>query len=376
MTTITVYAPGHFDMFDSYGLIACQLARHLTALGVRVNAMGMGKTVMDSQPADIRAITEQPIMASLGGIFLGYPTGYTKHANPLAHIGPRVCVTMFESSKIPDAWIEPLNGMDAVIVPSHFCAQVFRDCGVTAPVHVAPLGVGEVYKYAERPWTLPSTTVHDCPLSVHNRPLTFLAFLDRGQRKGGIVAYRAFGRAFGEDTNYRLLLKARTRKNKNVSVGVIEPNVELIDRDMTEQELYELYLSCDVLINPHKGEGFGLIPREFAATGGISLTTDWSGTADDLPCWGWPINCDLEPATWSDHKTLAGQDLGMWATVNPDLVVWHLVHVAQHIDAYRRRARTHAANVQHLYSWRAFAEQVLSIWKEAADDNRVRAAAA
>lgn len=363
MTAITVYAPGHWDYMDSYGLIACQLARHLTALGTHVNTVGMGKTVMDSQPPDVRAVTGQPIRAALGGIFLGYPTGYDKHTNPLAHMGPRIGITMFESSKIPATWIEPLNALDAVIVPSTFCASVFAACGVTAPIYVVPLGVGEVYRHQER---------------APDRPLTFLAFLDRGPRKGGIVATKAFGRAFGEDMNYRLLLKARTRKNKNVNVTAIEPNIEIIDRDMSEEELYALYLQCDVLINPHKGEGFGIIPREFAATGGVSLTTNWSGTADDLSEWGWSLPYTLERADWGGHKVLAGQDLGEWAAPDVEGVARCLLHVAEHIDAYRHMARYHAQRVSELYSWRTFAERVLHIWKEAASgrNNRLPAIAA
>lgn len=361
MTAISVYAPGHYDIYDSYGLIACQLARNLTRLGVHVNALGMGKTVMDTQPDDIRAVTSRPLRPTLGGIFLGYPTGYHKHSNPLAHIGPRICITMFESSKIPQGWQEALNAMDAVIVPSTFCRDVFAACGVTVPIHVVPLGISEVYRYQER---------------TQGRPLTFLAFLDRGARKGGLVATRAFGRAFGEDMNYRLLLKARTRKNKDVTVDAVEPNIEIIDRDMTEQELYELYLSCDVLINPHKGEGFGIIPREFAATGGITLTTNWSGTADDLDQWGWSLPYSLERADWQGHKSLTGQDLGEWAAPAVDGVARTLLHVAQYIDSYRYLTRFHAENVAHLYSWQGFAEQVLQVWKGVAVGNRYTAAAA
>src|SRR5688572_6590264 len=103
MSTITVYAPGHFDYADSYGLIACQLARHLTRLGVRVNAVARGHTVMDNQPPDVRAVTERPIQPSLGGIVLGYPTGYASQSG-LLFAGPRVAITMFESSKLPADW--------------------------------------------------------------------------------------------------------------------------------------------------------------------------------------------------------------------------------------------------------------------------------
>jgi glycosyltransferase involved in cell wall biosynthesis len=357
MTNITVYAPGHYDIADSYGLIACQLARHLTALGVHVNAVGLGETVMDNQPEDVRAVTSRPLRPSLGGLALGYATGFNRYG-ALLHAGPRIAITMFESSRCPASWVQPLNEMDAVITPSWFCAEVFRQCGVTVPVHVVPLGVGEVYRYAERP---------------RERPLTFLAFMDRGARKGGITALQAFLMAFGEDMNYRLILKSRKAK---VPLEFTNPNITVIHQDMSEAELYELYLSADVLINAHRGEGFGLLPREFAATGGIAMTTDWSGTADGLGVWGYPLPYELVKADWRGNKSLEGQDLGEWAEVSPERVATHLRIVAANREYYQERAKTAAHQAVNLYSWRTFAEQVLSIWKEACIGYSQRAVAA
>jgi glycosyltransferase involved in cell wall biosynthesis len=353
---LSVYCPGHADVMDSYGLIGTQLARQLTRMGHYVNLLAMGNRQMESQDAELKAITMQPIKPSLGGLFLGYPTGYHKHANPLAHIGPRVAITMFESSKIPQDWIEPLNQMDAVIVPCTFCKEVFQACGVTSPIHIVPLGVGDIYTPAER---------------RTDRPLTFLSFLDRGQRKGGIVALQAFLRAFGDSMDYRLVLKMRKAK---VPLELTNPNIEVIQHDMTEQELYELFCRCDVLINPHKGEGFGLIPREFSATGGIALTTNWSGTADDIDAWGWPIRYTFEPAEWTGHKTLAGQDLGVWAKPDTDALANQLQTIDANIDYYRDLARRKAMRVPQLYSWQDFAARVLEVWKEAADGYSARAA--
>jgi glycosyltransferase involved in cell wall biosynthesis len=357
MTAITVYAPGHWDMFDSYGLIACQLARHLTALDVHVNAVGVGNTVMGNQPPDVRAVTERPIKPSLGGVVMGYPTSYGRHS-ALLHAGPRIAITMFESSRCPASWIEPLNDMDAIITPSWFCANVFRDCGVTVPIHVVPLGVGDVYRYAERP---------------RERPLTFLAFMDRGARKGGIVALQAFLMAFGESMDYRLILKSRKAK---IPLEFTNPNITAIHQDMSEAELYQLYLSADVLINPHRGEGFGLLPREFACTGGIAMTTKWSGTADGIGVWGYPLPYELVKADWKGNKYLEGQDLGSWAQVSPERVATHLRIVAGNREYYQEQAKSAAYHTAKLYSWRQFAEQVLSIWEGVRSGYASRATAA
>lgn len=356
MTTLTLYAPGHYDPADSYGLIACQLARHLTAAGASVNAVGLGNTVMDSQPEDVRAVTSRPISPTLGGIVMGYPTDYAKQS-PLLSMGPRVALTMFESTKLPREWARILNEMDAVIVPSWFCADVFRSSGVTVPLHVVPLGIGESYRYQPR---------------TDNRPLTFLAFLDRGERKGGIVALQAFLRAFGEDMDYRLILKGRTPK---VGFELTNPNIEVILQDMTEAELRDLYCRSDVLINPHKGEGFGLIPREFAATGGLSMTTGWSGTADGIDAWGYPLPYALEPAKWTGNKTLEGQELGQWAVLDADSVATKLQTVAAAWDWHKSTLAAKSRAAQELYTWRGFAEQVLNIYEGVAHGNRQPAAA-
>lgn len=355
MQALNLCLPGHIDPYDSYGLIGCQLARYLTRAGIHVNVFAMGKHEMESHDDELTAIVSRPIVPVLGSVMLGYPTGYAKHENPLAHIGPRVAVTMFESSKIPPAWIDPLTACDAVVVPSRFCAASFAACGVTKPIHVVPLGVSWVYEFAYRPT---------------NRPLTFLAFLDRGARKGGLVALQAFLRAFGDNMDYRLILKMRKPK---VEVQLTNANIDVVQQDMSEEELYQLYLSADVLINPNKGEGFGLLPREFACTGGLALATDWGGTADDIDLWGMPLPYQLEPADWKGNKALQGQDLGEWAVVEPDRVADKLLTIASNRDYYRELGQVYAERARKLYSWRTFAERVLEIYQEVAVGDRTRA---
>lgn len=345
--SINIFAQGHLDYYDSYGLIACQLARHLTALGMTVNALVHSGARFINLPDDIAAIAAQQHRPAAGGIFLGYPTSYVGHG-AAAQQRPRIAITMFESSKLPEGWVEVLNGMDAVIVPGGFCRDMFRKSGVTAPIYAVPLGIGEFYRYAHR---------------SADRPLTFLAFRDRGERKGGVVAEQAFLRAFGTDCRYKLILKGRTPKPGR-AFTYTNPNIEVLQRDMSEEELYQLYLSADVLINPNMGEGFGLLPREFAATGGIALATEWGGTADDLPLWGWPLPYTLVKAEWRGHPVFANQELGLWAQPHEEGIAQCLRIVAANIESYRTVAKLWAGRVAEMYSWQRFAERVLTIWEQ------------
>lgn len=355
---INICAPGHLDPYDSYSLVALELARHLSRMGVYVNLFAMGKREMDTQDAEIAAIVRQPIRPAFGAIMLGYPTSFHEHQNPLAHIGPRVALTMWESSKPPQAWLEPLNVCDAIVTPSRFCKKVFENCGVTVPVHAVPLGILDTFEYAARPT---------------DRPLTFLALLDRGARKGGVTALQAFLRAFGDSPDVHLILKSRKPK---VEVTLTNPNITMVQRDMTVRELYDLYLRADVMIFATKGEGWGLPCREFSCTGGLALATDWGGTADDIDLWGMPLPYTLERADWAGHKSLQGQDLGEWAAVDSTAVANVLQTIAANRAYYAKMGEIYAARARKLYSWRTTAERVWEIYQEVAVGNPVGAAAA
>lgn len=350
MQVLNIFTPGSLDVADSYGLLTCQLARYLTRAGVYVNLFSLGqRQAGPAHDAELSDIIARPIRAAVGGVFLGYPTTFAQHPNPLSRLGPRVGVTMFESTKIPVGWSEALNACDAVITPSTFCRDIFQDAGVTSPLTVAPLGINPVYKFVKR---------------SADRPFTFLAFIDRGMRKGGIQAMQAFLEAFGDDENYHLILKGRTSK---INAEVLNPNVTLIQRDMSEDELYQLYLSADCMIFATKGEGFGLPCREFAATGGIALTTNWSGTADHIVQWGVPLSYKLVPADWSNHGRLASQDLGYWAEVDQKQLVQKLRWVAAYRDWHRAMANVYSVNIERLYTWEGFAKTVLETWEGVAN---------
>lgn len=343
---INVCLPAAADPLDSYGLLGTRLAVELQhKLGYYVNLFATGPRDVPHQDAALRTIIEQPIIAQLGGIMLGYSTTFDRH-NGLTQMGKRIGITMWESSVPPKQFIAPMNHCAAIITPSTFCKQVFADAGVTTPIHVVPLGVNKLYQPVERP---------------SDGPLTFLAFIDRGLRKGGPTALQAFIAAFGDDMNYRLILKGRKSK---IQAEILNPNVTLIQEDYSEEQLYELYKQCHVLINPHRGEGFGLLPREASCTGMVVLTTAWSGTADHLDQWGLPIAYKLVRADWAGHNQFSKMDLGCWAEVDTGALSEQLLTIAENRDYYQRQAYRLAGNVHKLYSWEAFAKGVLRVWEE------------
>lgn len=341
MTTLNL-CTRTFDEADSYGIIGAQLLKHLSAAGVYVNCFASGNKPSDLHSDELKPLLSRSARRADGTLILGYPTNLAKFPAFTTN-EPRVIVTMWESSRCPSDWIPILNtSFGAAVTPSTFCYGLLRDGGVSAPIHVVPLGVNPVYRLAER---------------TDDRPFTFLTFLDR-RRKGGLLALTAFLMAFGGDTNYRMVLKARNPRQR---VILDNANAEIMQQDMSDEELYRLYLSADVLLFPTMGEGWGLPPREFAATGGISLATDWSGTADHIDQWGWPLPYTLEKAGWEDTR-FEGQELGDFAKVDPAALAEIMRHVADNREQYRLEAAQKAVFAGG-YSWHRFAGEVLQIWE-------------
>jgi glycosyltransferase involved in cell wall biosynthesis len=354
--TINVFAHYSLNPYDSFGLIAVQLMRHLSEFGCTVNARVRPNMTIKNLPPDIEKIVAHPPFPATGGIFMGWPTTYAEHGREIFE-HPRIAITMFESSKLPPGWTDVLNDFDALIVPGQFCADLFRDNGITAPIHIVPLGINEIYRPVER-----SLAPALSDMEYRSRPITFITCGDRGWRKGGLTAMNCFLRAFGDDPNYHLIMKMRP--GGGVAVECTNPNITWIREDMTEEELYKLYLRCDAMISTNRCEGFGLLPREFAATGGIALATDWGGTADDIEGWGWPLPYSLVNAQWEWPLDNHTGDMGQWAEPDQVGVAECLRDVAENIDGYRVESMAKAANAIEMYSWRRFSERVFEIWQQ------------
>jgi glycosyltransferase involved in cell wall biosynthesis len=328
----------NWEIEISYGRLALELAGRLEQMGLHVNRIGQ-------EGAHLVPCT--------GGVLLGYPSHF-EHFGPLvASTGPRVAITMFEGTVLPPGWVETLNQMDAVIVPCRWNVEVFRAAGVTVPVYCVPLGISETFQYVERP--------------LHRKPYTFLAIGDRAERKNWHVAMWAFVQAFGDRDDVRLIVKAQ-----HFPVNVRNANIEIIRATYSEAQMAALYTRADCMVFPTSAEGFGFPPREFAATGGPVIATDFGGTADDLMLWGWPLRYTLGDAWTSDPEW---RGMGQWAIPDQDHLAELMTRMVERQEHAQFMARIASRYVRSRYTWDRFARQVYGIYQEACDRHAHRATA-
>ncbi len=182
----------------------------------------------------------------------------------------------WELERLPPEWVQALQFVQAVLVPSRFCrAAVSRHTAkpvvvVPHPVRRAPPGGGSVDRTAARPFRV---------VSIFRLGSSF-------ERKNPVALVRAFRLAFGEARDVRLVLKtsdgARCPAEKARLLGEIggAPNVELVDEVWDEARIDALVRSADLYASLHRSEGFGLPLAEAMMREVPVLATAWSGNTD------------------------------------------------------------------------------------------------
>jgi glycosyltransferase involved in cell wall biosynthesis len=197
-----------------------------------------------------------------------HPIYYPKNGNQY-----QIGYSPWESSSLPEGWIDGFNSVDEVWTTSQMCKEWFENAGVKKPVHVYEHGVDSI-------WT-----------PKRRNPKNKIRFLHIGEpapRKGGQVALEAFREAFGGRDDVHLTIKANGHSTVRAYASTfhrggprsilgtpheVYRNVTLLEDSLPTDELVGLYHMHDVLVYPSWGEGFGLIPLQALATGMPTICT-------------------------------------------------------------------------------------------------------
>ncbi|MET9419041.1 glycosyltransferase, partial [Streptomyces klenkii] len=191
--------------------------------------------------------------------------------------------TMYESSEIPPHWAAQLNHARAVIVASHYVADVFQACGVTAPIYVVPDGVDpDIYPYQERPSRAGLTT------------LMVGMMQPRKNYREGVAAWQE---AFDDVPDARLIIKSK----QGWTDGFVsdDPRIQIDTSSEPTQGIIHWYKQADVLM-ALGSEGFGIPLIEGMATGLPVIALDAMGQADVCSEAG-DLVLSVKPSAWRSH---------------------------------------------------------------------------
>jgi glycosyltransferase involved in cell wall biosynthesis len=190
--------------------------------------------------------------------------------------GPRIGIWGWETNSIPPRWQRAFALIDEIWVYSRFMAE---NIGAVAPVPVIalPPPVDRAAKPIE-------------PLRLDVPPgflfLFVFDYLSTVQRKNPVGLIEAFKLAFAPEDGPQLLIKTINAPLRPLAEEEVlwaahgRPDIHVLDRSLSSQELTGLMAACDCYVSLHRAEGFGLTMAEAMALGKPVIGTGYSGNVD------------------------------------------------------------------------------------------------
>lgn len=235
---------------------------------------------------------------------------------PVAPIS--IARTMFETDSLPSSWVEILNEMTEVWVPSEFNRETFASAGVNINrIKIIP-GTLDEDKYNPH-------NVLPYPLARTNT-FKFLSVFDWSIRKGWDILLQAYFEEFSEEDDVSLVLKISkiNEPNTNPYIKIRDltkklglkklPHFHIIQENLSEEEMISLYSAVDCFVLPSRGEGWGRPYMEAMAMELPTIGTKWSGQQEFMNDSNSylinieglvPINSNDMPAHFHGHQWAA-----------------------------------------------------------------------
>ena len=184
----------------------------------------------------------------------------------------------WEESAFPSQWVDNFNkSLTGLTVMSNQVKKILIDNGVSLPIKVCGLGVDHIDEFND-----------NFKYQICKKAYAFLHISSCFPRKGIDCLLKSYGRSFSNSDDVTLIIKTFKNEHNNIdqiltnfySLNPNFPDVNVIDSDLTEEEIKSLYLQSDVLVAPSRGEGFNLTVAEAMRLGLPVITTDWGGQKD------------------------------------------------------------------------------------------------
>lgn len=198
----------------------------------------------------------------------------------------RIGYWAYELPMLPKDWVNASLAFHEIWVPSRFVADAAAAAGIKTPVRVMPHPVSLSDGRGRR--ARPRFDFQEAECVV----LAMGDLLSSATRKNLIGAINIYRAAFPETIATRLVVKTQSgaahpkfaQLARSAAQG--RSDITFLSDSMSQEDVASLIASSDVLLSPHRAEGFGLPMAEAFLAGIPALATGWSGNLDfmsDLP---------------------------------------------------------------------------------------------
>ena len=254
-------------------------------------------------------------------------------------------LTTFESSKIPESWVESINNYyHEVFVPHGYVKKTFVDSGVNIPVSIIP------HAYPQRNRTRPiERNKSKLKLGVLGVP---------NQRKNIDKLVEAVTQLNQENYGVELVIHCPWLLDSKQEAWGNQPNITLTVGIKSDEEIDEWYSNLDAYIYPSSGEGWSFTPRESMSLGIPTIVTDIP-VHEELVESGFylPLCSDnWEPAYYEFLKSICGE----WKSYSVEQIKKSIIKLIQEYEHWFDLAQIGKDWVADRYQWDNVKKQLIA----------------
>lgn len=216
-----------------------------------------------------------------------------------------VAYTMYENGALPADLSAKISKYDLIIVPSRWCADVFRRF-TRRPVEICPLGVDlESFPFTKRKYAEGDKFRFLYVGAPNPRKFTILPDLYRmliSKLPNAEMYIKTTGADLSPSTE--MVMRGGAQRDGEI----VKSNGWVVDnRKLSQEGLAEIYQSSSAMLLPTCGEGFGLSGLEAMASGLPLIVSDYSGVRE----YANSHNSTLIKCDYGDHQK-EFRDIGLF----------------------------------------------------------------
>lgn len=274
--------------------------------------------------------------------------------------GFKLHYVIWETTKLPDSWLEPLREADRYWVPCRQAKDMMVQNGFSAnAVDVVPLGMDVSVFHPE---------VEPEPVIANLDGFKFIHVGRWQHRKGTADLLRAFDAEFAGDPGVRLILSCANPKRPDINIAaeLKAMNLSCLDQltflgdGIGNERMAGILAAADAGVFPTRSDPWGLPISEAMACGLPVIATHYSGPADFMTVnTGYPLSWEPAPCPWMP-AAMADGDYGMWS--EPDFTELRLLmrRIYENRDEARAVGARAAAHIAENWTWDHAAEKAMA----------------
>lgn len=255
---------------------------------------------------------------------------------------PSVGWTVWETDRIPDIWVDPLNRMQSIFTGTQYTKDSMNIAGCKTHIDIIPVpidieeietnqskgelsivgitkdGIGNPIPKEERPFVFGCIAQWNFRKNIDDLVLGFCARFHSGE---AVLLLKTYDRSPGHPSDINIIINRVTSLKQLISSDINSlPKVVVVHSNMTDEDIARLYLSIDCLVVPSRGEGF-CIPAVVATMLNKPVVhTGYSAMVEYLQCPSLAVEYSLQPVFGMSASELYRTDQN-WAHIGMNCMV-------------------------------------------------------